>query len=438
MNMEYLDVLRKLYYDRPHGKVKISLGLRRMERLLELLGNPQKSYRVVHITGTNGKGSVSRMVYGILKSSGENVGAFFSPHLYSFRERMEVNGKLIGEEEVVELFKKIEPALKEMDSMGPDWMPSFFETVTAMAFEHFRSKGVSWAVVEVGLGGRLDATNVVNPAVSVITTVDYDHMGILGSTLRDIAFEKAGIIKPGVPVVTGEVKREPLEVIERISRDMGSDLSMLERDFFYCDPRLSLNSNSFTYRGYRRVEGITIKMNGRHQIDNASVALRVLEVLDEFDENAVRKALKELVHPGRFETVEYSGKTVVLDGAHNPAGMGKLTLSMRDYFSDSEIVGVMGMLDDKDRESMVEKIHAILSKVYVTKPKSHRSESFQDVCDMFRARRVPCELEERPWTAFEKAVSDPADVVLVAGSLYLVGEIRMMLVEGRVVEEWNI
>ncbi len=433
-----MDVLRYLYYSRPHGKVKISLGLERMNRLLDLLGEPQKEFKVVHITGTNGKGSVSRMIYSILRNSGNRVGAFFSPHLYSFRERIEVDGEMIGEEDVVKTFQRIQPALKKMDAMGEDWMPSFFETVTAMAFEYFRNKGVEWAVVEVGLGGRLDATNVVEPEISVITTVDYDHMGILGDSLEKIAFEKAGIIKPGIPVVTGEIKREPLEVIESVSKSKGSSLSILERDFFYCDPKLSLNSNSFTYRGAHRLEGIKLRLNGRHQIDNASVAIRVFEVLGNFQELSIRKALSEIVHPGRFEVVKREGKTVVLDGAHNPSGMGKLVISMKDYFPESEIVGVVGILDDKDRENMVEKVHRILGKVYVTKPRGRRSNNFKDICMMFKTRKIPCEIIESPWKAFEKALSDPTDVVLVAGSLYLVGEIRMMLFEGKVIEEWTI
>ena len=436
--MRYLDVLKKLYYERPHGKVKLSLGLARIEKLLDLLNNPHLNYKKIHITGTNGKGSVTRLIYNSLLESGERVGAFFSPHLYTFRERIEIDGKMISEDEVVEVSERVYPAVEKLDSLGDDWRPSFFETLTAMVFEYFRMKNVDWAVVEVGLGGRLDATNVIVPEVSVIVSVDYDHVGILGNTLSQIAFEKAGIIKNGIPVVVGETKREPLKVIENVARERRADLHVLERDFFYCGTSLKLNENRFTYRGYTILKDLILKLNGRHQIDNASVALRALEVLDKFDEDSIRKAFSNVVHPGRFEVLNYKGRTIVLDGAHNVSGMRKLAISLEDYFPNSDVAAVIGILDDKDRESMVDAVHGLISKAFVTKPKSHRSEKFHEVCEMFRKRKVPCEVLEKPIEAFEKALKEPSDIVLVAGSLYLVGEIRMVIVEGEVLPEWNI
>ncbi len=436
--MKYIDVLNILYNKRPHGKVKLDLGLGRIEKLLDLLGNPQDSYKVVHVTGTNGKGSTSRMIYRALLESGKNVGAFFSPHLYTFRERMEVNSKKIGEEEVVEIFEEVMEKVRKLDELGRDWMPSFFEVTTAMAFSYFKRKNVDWAVVEVGLGGRLDATNVVKPAVSIITTVDYDHMNILGDTLEKIAFEKAGIIKEGIPVVTGEIKKEPLDVIEKVAAERKSNLSVLERDFFFCNVKLRLNENTFNYRGKGFYEDLVIKLNGRHQIKNASVAIRALEVLGELEEKPLRRALKNVVNPGRFEVVRYYGKDIVMDGAHNESGAANLAMSLDDYFDRKTLVGVIGILDDKSREKMVDKLKHFFGKVYVTRPKSHRARRWYEVCDMFKKRHVPCEAIESPWNAFQKALNDPADAVVVAGSLYMIGEIRMMMFEGKVLDEWLI
>ena len=292
--------------------------------------------------------------------------------------------------------------------------------------------------MEVGLGGRLDATNVVKPSASVITTVDYDHMNILGNTLEKIAYEKSGIIKEGIPIITGEIKKEPLDVIERVAREKKSELSVLERDFFFCSVRLKLNENMFNYRGDGFYEDLMIKLNGRHQLKNASVAIRTLEVLGELKEEHLRKALREVVNPGRFEVLNYGGKDVVMDGAHNESGAANLAMSLDDYFHGKTLVGVIGILDDKSREKMVDKLKHFFGKVYVTRPKSHRASRWYEVCDMFKNKHVPCESVEKPWEAFQKALKDPADAVVVAGSLYMVGEIRMVIFEGKVLDEWLI
>lgn len=436
--MTYLQALKILYNERPHGKVKIGLGLRRIEKLLELLGNPQNEYRSVHITGTNGKGSVARVIHAYLSRLGVKTGAFFSPHLYTFRERILINEEMISEEEVTEVFQEVYEKVRVLDSYGEDWRPSFFETLTAMVYVYFKKKNIDWAVIEVGLGGRLDATNVIIPEVSIITTVDYDHMKILGDSLEKIAWEKAGIIKRGVPVVTGETKREPLGVIERVARENEASLSVLERDFFFCDTSIKDGQNVFSYRGDMQLKDLNLNLRGRHQVVNASVAIRALEVLGLIEEHTLRKTLSEVVHPGRYEVIEYEGRKVVLDGAHNVSGMAVLARSLEDYFPSSDMVGIIGILDDKQRQQMVDKIHNFFAKVYISRPKTHRAERYFEVCSMFRERKVPCELIESGVDAFYKALKDPAEVIVVAGSLYLVGEIRMIIKEGKMLPEWNL
>ncbi len=436
--MNYLDVLKILYYERPHGKVKIELGLRRMERLLALLGDPHRSFKAIHIAGTNGKGSTTRLLYDYLVECGYRTGAFFSPHLSTFRERILFNGRHISEDEVVEIFQDVYPAVKKMDSFGEEWRPSFFETLTAMVFTYFSKMKVEWGVIEVGLGGRLDATNVIIPEASIITMVHYDHMKTLGNTLDKIAWEQSGIIKEKKPTITGEVKRIPLNVIMNVANERNSPVYALDRDFAFCDVQLKLNENSFTYRGDNVVENVLLAMNGRHQVQNASVAIKALEILGLFDEEKLKNSFKRSVNPGRFEVFNYDDKLVVLDGAHNEAGAVVLAQTIEDYFPDSEIVGVIGILDDKNREVIVDKLKHFFGKVYVSRPKSPRANKFYEVCDMFREHRVPCEIIEDGWKAFKKAVKDPSDVVLVAGSLYLLGEIRMMIVNGQILPEWNI
>jgi len=435
--MEYLDVLKRLYVERPHGKVK--LGLYRIKELLERLGNPHKDYPVIHITGTNGKGSASRIVQAILTESGKRVGLYTSPHLYTFKERISVDGEMITEKEVVDLFAEINPHAKKMDDKGEEFSPSFFEFVTAMAFLYFKEKKVDVAVVEVGLGGRYDATNVVNPSITAITTVDLDHTMTLGNTLRQIAYEKAGIIKENVPVVVGEEKKDPLEVIQKIAEERNASVLLFNRDFRYSEKTLRLNGNRFDYFGRNVLNDLVLSLNGKHQLRNASISLRIIEEVEgELKEVSVRKGLMNVKNPGRFEVFKRSGKTIVLDGAHNPAGAKALVESLRIYFPEEKMVGVIGILDDKDRESMMNYFKDVLGKVIITKPKSERAKNMEELFEIAKKYIQRTFFIEEPLKALERAFEEEEEVIVVAGSLYLIGEIEEYLVEGKLGEEWNV
>ena len=435
--MEYLDALRKLYVERPHGKVK--LGLYRIRELLERLGNPHKDYSVVHVAGTNGKGSVSKIVQSILTESGKKVGLYISPHLYTFRERMSINGDMILEKEVADLFEKIDPYAKEMDKKGEEFSPSFFEFVTAMAFLYFKEKKVDVAVVEVGLGGRYDATNVVNPSITSITTIDFDHTKTLGNTLRQIAYEKAGIIKENIPVVVGENKKDPLEMIQKIASEKKANIFLIDRDFKYSEIELKLSENRFDYFGKNVFSDLVISLNGKHQLKNASISIKIVEeIADNLDESHVRKGLMNAKNPGRFEVFKKNEKTIVLDGAHNPSGAKALVESFKIYFKDEKAIGVIGILDDKDRDKMMNHFKDVLEKVIITKPRSERAKNTKELVEIAKKYIQKVYFIEAPLEALEKALEEEENTIVVAGSLYLVGEIEEYLIKGKLGEEWNV
>ncbi|MBC7123093.1 MAG: bifunctional folylpolyglutamate synthase/dihydrofolate synthase, partial [Pseudothermotoga sp.] len=241
--MTYLEMLEYIYKERPSGK--ITLGLERIIELCELLGNPQHSFRSVHVTGTNGKGSVTKLLSNLMIEHGFQTGAYYSPHLSSFKERILVNEEFVPDELYLECFKEVQKFAKQMDQKGEAHKPSFFEFTTAMAFCIFQRTKVETGAIEVGLGGRFDATNVLKSDVAVIVTVGYDHMHILGDTLEKIAFEKAGIIKDSIPTVCGETKPGPVEVIKKVCEEKRSELHLLSRDFIYENMQMKLNENRF-------------------------------------------------------------------------------------------------------------------------------------------------------------------------------------------------
>lgn len=325
--------------------------LGRMERLLDAMGRPDRRFRSVHVAGTKGKGSTAALIESVLRYAGFTTGFFPSPHLHTFRERMQVNGEPISEGGLVAHLERLRPLFDTLPGL------TTFEASEAIAFDYFLSSGVQWAVVEVGLGGRLDATNVIEPAVSVITPVSYDHMLVLGDTLDAIAREKAGIIKARVPVVSAPQPEDALNVIRHVADHLQAPLTLVGQDWTYALGQTSLQGQHFTLRGPGlTVEDLYIPLLGAHQVVNAATAVAALHVLRgqglQVPEEAVRQGLRSVRWPGRLEILSQEGPTVVVDGAHNGESMQRLVEALDALFPGRPRVIIFAALADKDLPRM--------------------------------------------------------------------------------------
>lgn len=414
-------IIDYLYGLERHG---IKPGLERVSALLDALGGPQKSFRAVHVAGTNGKGSVAAMTASILTAAGYKTGLYTSPHLSRFNERITISGRKITDSELYRAAKEVRKALMRAGIEGI----TFFEFTTAMAFLHFREKKVDLAVVETGMGGRLDATNLVVPHVCVITNIGLDHTAWLGSTIKEIAAEKAGIIKPGAPVVTGETKARALSVIKAAARKASSPLYVSGRDF-----HAKGSSGSFDYSG---LSGGLCKLKtslfGAHQVQNAACALAAIEALRSngilITEAAVRKGLRQASWPGRFEILSRR-PIVILDGAHNPAGAKALKETLSSV-RRRRLILVAGIMSDKDFGAILRELAPISDEVIVTRPRGERSASLPELEKAAAAYNRNVLGIESVKAACKKALSValPGDAVCVTGSLFTVAEAREYLI----------
>lgn len=370
-------------------KFGINLGLERITRLLEKLGNPHLKFKSIHAAGTNGKGSTCAIIASILKEAGYKVGLYTSPHLLDYTERIKINGIDISRREFADGIRRIKKAAEEIRGQRRRiGQPTVFEVLTALAFWYFAKKEVDYAVVEVGLGGRLDATNVITPLVSVITNIDYEHRAILGNTLARIAFEKGGIIKPKVPVVTAERKREPLLTLKKICEERGSLLAQVDR-----------------------APG-TGALVGEHQQTNAACAIAAIRLAGI---KVVRKdiagGLKGVNWPGRFQVISRKPLTIV-DGAHNPAGMFALIKTLRGEYPGRKFTFIFGAQKDKNYAAMLRLIKPLAKEIIYTYSSNHQA------ARGFRGRpavKLP--------TALEQTKGDDR---VITGSLYLAGEVLQL------------
>lgn len=381
----------------------IKPGLERITLMLNRLGNPQSTYKTIHVTGTNGKGSVCAMLSKMLSTAGIKVGLFTSPHLTSYRERFKINGEDISETMFVETVDKIQQVIEGITADGNE-SPTQFEALTAMAFDYFARAGVEYAVIEVGLGGLLDSTNVITPAVSVITNVGLDHADKCGGTLEGIARHKAGIIKKSVPVVTA-ARGTPLEIIKETAARLNAPLTIPQ-------------------------EGVKTNLKGEYQRENAAVAVAAAQLLDEprLTPHVIADALEHVQWAGRFEIFSIDDRTIVIDGAHNPDGAAALRRSLDAQFPDRPRRFLFGVLGDKDYESMIDILFRPTDEAIVTRPQSPRAAEPIVVCKKLRRNSIRAEPVENLADAFDAWLNGGSGLLIAAGSLYMIGAVRQRLI----------
>jgi dihydrofolate synthase / folylpolyglutamate synthase len=409
-------------------KFGINLGLQRVQRLCELMGNPEKDLKIIHVGGTNGKGSTTTFISEILMAEGHKVGIYTSPYIERFTERIKINHREIAEDEVARLVNESRPLIDRLVEEGLEH-PTEFEIITACAFKYFKEQKVDFVVLEVGLGGRFDATNIITPLLSVITTISYDHTNILGDTLEKIAFEKAGIIKTDVPLVLYPQDKEALDVILRVAEEKDSRVHFVE-DMKYDIISDTVEGIEFNVHGGAEYRGLKIRMLGEHQVRNALTALTAIQALEGIGDSSVKDGLLKATWPGRFELIKKK-PYIVLDGGHNLQGIEVLVKSVKRYFAGKKINVVTGMLGDKDYVNMMKGLCEIASSFITVEPNSPRalsSEELKHVAEeLGKKAQAAKDIEE----AVEMGISitGEEDVLIFCGSLYMIGSVRSILLK---------
>jgi len=419
--MQRDEVLKELYGLERFG---IKLGLANITDLLHRIGDPQTRFPAVHVTGSNGKGSVCAFTDSILRAAGHRTGMYTSPHLIRFNERIVVGGREISDDDVVRLYELVKPHAASMAAESKAKQPTFFEMTTAMAFEYFAEKGVDVAVVEVGMGGGMDATNVVRPDVCILTRVSLEHTEHLGKTIARIAGEKAGILKPGVPVVT--LDQEALGVIRKKAGELGCPMTIVGQDFEFNGTSNGLAGQAVHCLGPPAIT-VSTSMIGGHQAENVALALAAAAALEsrgwKIGEKAKREGVERTVWPARFQLVRET-PPVVIDGAHNPGGAKSLVQTAQECFPGKRLVLVTGMLVDKDLETFADTLAPVVAHVVSTRPGSWRAFESQEVADAYKKRGVSTEAVDAVPDAIRRGLSlaSAEHPLLIAGSLYLAGE----------------
>jgi dihydrofolate synthase/folylpolyglutamate synthase len=420
--MTYPETIDFLYDIRLFGQ---KLGLETMQYLLRLMDDPQNSLRFIHIAGTNGKGSVAAMLQAVLSSAGYRTGLYTSPHLVSFCERFQIDGQCIPETEVVRLVEEIRPILEQVAAHPEFRAPTFFEAVTAIALRYFREQKVDVVVWETGLGGRLDATNVVTPLVSVITNIAFDHTQYLGETLAEIASEKCGIIKPGVPVVTAAASEEALVVIRRASAAQTSRLTIVGEGVRVARLHEDEQCQRLEVTGLKQKYGpLTIPLLGAHQTLNCATAAAALEACGlSVAPKQVQEGLARTSWPGRFQKVS-DNPIVVLDGAHNAAAAERLAATLREHCSGKKLTLILGVLRDKNYDQMCQILAPLAERILCVPVNSERTCEPDQLARWCKAANPTAHVSVsgNVSEAYAEALRLNPSVIAITGSLFLVGE----------------
>lgn len=423
--LKYLEELRVL------GS---NYGLERTERLLKLVGDPHKKIRLIHIAGTNGKGSTSSILGKVLIEHGYKVGFFNSPHLEEIEETIRINDDDIAEEELVNLLEEIKPYVNKIVEEGYKH-PTEFEVLTCVMFLYLYRQKVDFGVIEVGLGGRLDSTNVITPILSIITSISLDHTNILGNTVEEITSEKVGIIKENIPVITCKQKDKVINIIKSKALLTNSKLTIVDSNNFnlleivnddipYQRVSINFNNNKYT---------LDLSLLGKHQIINLSLAIKALEELQRLNYinieiNKLYKGVKSVKWKGRLEVLK-KNPYIVIDGAHNIAGIEFLKSNIEEYFKYKKLYLILGILADKNVEEMVKVIAPLATEVYTVTPNSIRAASANELKEIVLRYNNNCiafdDYDKVIQLSLSKASKD--DLIIASGSLYMIGEIRKIL-----------
>ena len=416
----YREAVRYLYSLQKYG---IKFGLSKTSNLLKVFGNPHKGQKYVHFAGTNGKGSVAAFVASILKETGLKVGLYSSPHLVRFTERFRINNKEIAHEKAAALIEELR------DAFVPKEPPTFFEATTAMALVYFARENTDIAIMEAGMGGRLDATNVITPLVSVITNISMEHQFFLGSRLLDIAGEKAGIIKKNIDVVTGATQPAVINLFKSIAKKKSAPLWRVGKEVRY-----RTLGDRFHYYGLKhRFNNLHLGLRGKFQFRNAALALTVVELLEEkgfrISSEDMREGLSNTAWPGRMQIVTRN-PTIMLDGAHNPAATRALAKSIKAGFKYKRLILVIGVMEDKDIGQLLRGIMPISDYVIYTRPVYSRAANPDVLMDEATSLQKPGEVIHILTRAVDRArqIANPKDLIVICGSLFTVGEAMRYLI----------
>lgn len=428
--MNYTEAIEYIQNTSKYGN---NTGTKRVEKILDILGNPHKDLKCIHIAGTNGKGSITSMITSILIESGYRVGMYTSPYIEDFEERIQINRENISKDDLAYYTTIVSEAIEKVVSMGWGY-PTEFETITCIMFLYYSKKQIDYAVIEVGLGGKSDSTNVIKPLVSIITSISYDHVSILGNTIEEIASEKAGIIKENVPVILYPQQQGAYKVIEKTCKEKGSKLIQIDENLIYHIPNedfnksyqlLQIKTNKDEYK-------VQLSLLGSHQRMNCAVAIYTIEELMDrgikITKEDILRGLSNVKWPGRLEMLK-SNPLVVLDGAHNLDGITKLKESVEHYFRYKKLVLIIGILSDKDVEKMIEIITPMVDKIIAVTPNSYRGKTAQELIKIIEKHNKNCEALDEYKEAYIKALDycDNEDMILICGSLYMIGDMRKII-----------